>query len=209
MDRSEGTAFVTYLDPRDARDAITEFDGCNANGQPIRLTLLPTAPAAASKGNLFDRVERPSRSLFDRIESGPRSRDDSREDERRTRGRYRSESPRRRPAPDHVDRYVPGGRRSRSPIKSRGPPRESGGRPGQHREDSGRGPRRGRGDDEGRPMVGGRPRKTAEELDAEMADYWGKAKDDPKANGAPVATNGGGPTASAALPADDDIDMIE
>lgn len=208
MDRSEGTAFVTFQDPRDARDAITEFNGCNANGQPIRLTLLPTAPAAASKGTLFDRVERPSRSLFDRIEGGP-NRDDSREDEGRRR-RNRSESPRRGPAPEFVDRYVAGGRRSRSPIKRRGTPREPGRRPGQRKEDSSRSERRGRVDEEGRPLVGGRPKKTAEELDAEMEDYWGKPADD-KANGVTTATNGSdkAPAAAVTQPADDDIDMIE
>ena len=110
MDRSEGTAFVTYSDPRDAKDAIADFNGCNANGQPIRITLLPTAPAAAaSKGSLFDRVERPTRSLFDRIEGGPDSRDDSRDrEEDGRRRRNRSDSPRRRPATEFVDRYVPG-----------------------------------------------------------------------------------------------------
>lgn len=55
-------------------------------------------------------------------------------------------------------------------------------------------------------MVGGRPRKTAEELDAEMADYWGKSADEPKANGAEPA-NGSSKAAVADL--DDDIDMIE
>lgn len=55
-------------------------------------------------------------------------------------------------------------------------------------------------------MVGGRPRKTAEELDAEMADYWGKSADEPKANGMD-ATNGSSKVAAANL--DDDIDMIE
>ena len=213
MDRSEGTAFVTFTDPRDAKDAIAEFNGCNANGQPIKLTILPTAPAAAvPKGNLFDRVERPTRSLFDRIEGGPDSRDDSRENLGRR--RRRSESPRRRPPPppENVDRYVPRGPRSRSPIRRRGTPRESGRRPGQRREDSGRGGRRGRGDEEGRQMVGGRPRKTAEELDAEMADYWGsKPSEAQTTNGAAPTQNGTAAPApaAAAAPADDDIDMIE
>jgi THO complex subunit 4 len=43
-------------------------------------------------------------------------------------------------------------------------------------------------------LVGGRPRKTAEELDAEMADYWGsKGGDD-----AAAASNGNGETTAAA-----------
>ncbi|KAK3715140.1 hypothetical protein LTR37_007350 [Vermiconidia calcicola] len=212
MDRSEGTAFVTYEDPRDARKAVTEYDGCNANGQPIKLTLMPSAPAAATapKGTLFDRVERPAgRSLFDRIEGGPGARDDSHEDTRRRR-RNRSESPPRRgrPVPDSVDRYVPGGPRSRSPPRRRGTPREGGRRPGERREDSGRGARRGgRGDGEGRPTAGPRPKKTAEELDAEMADYFGgKQAGAEKTNGAAAAQNG---TSAAAVPADDDIDMVE
>jgi THO complex subunit 4 len=56
--------------------------------------------------------------------------------------------------------------------------------------------------------VNGRPRKTQEELDAEMEDYWGSAA-------AAAATTNGAVTA-AAKPAvyvsatgDDDIDMIE
>lgn len=208
MDRSEGTAFVTYGHPRDARDAVTEFDGCNANGQPIRLTMLPTAPAAVPKGTLFDRVERPSRSLFDRIEGGPNGREDSREDVDRRR-RHESDSPRRRPVPERVDRYIPGGRRSRSPIKRRGTPRESGRRPGARTEDSGRGGRRGRVDAEGHAVVGGRPRKTAEELDAEMEDYWGSKPDASKTNGAAPTQNGSAAAAPTAAPADDDIDMIE
>lgn len=55
-------------------------------------------------------------------------------------------------------------------------------------------------------MVGGRPRKTAEELDAEMADYWGKSTEEPKLNGVD-ATNGA--NKAAIVNADDDIDMIE
>jgi hypothetical protein len=52
---------------------VREFDGANANGQPIRLTLLSSAPrrapAAADRGSLFDRIEKPSRSMFERIDS--------------------------------------------------------------------------------------------------------------------------------------------
>ena len=51
-------------------------------------------------------------------------------------------------------------------------------------------------------MVNGRPRKTQEELDAEMEDYWGAAAtEQPNAAAPAVAV----PTAAA--PADDDIDM--
>ena len=55
-------------------------------------------------------------------------------------------------------------------------------------------------------MVGGRPKKTAEELDAEMADYWGSK---PKENGAAAPQNNTGAVAAAPQAVDDDIDMIE
>ena len=226
MDRSQGTAFVTYVDPRDARDAIADYDGQNANGLPIKITLLPTAPAAyppSSKpgASLFDRIDaRPPRSLFDRID-GPR-RDDSREDYGRRR-RDRSDSPPRKSrtaVPENIDRYVPSSksRDSRSPARRR----EVGRRPGARREENGRGGgasggngggRRGRTDEEGRPLIGGRPRKTAEELDAEMEDYWGKpgGADAPKSNGkaetTAAATNGSAAGAAATGQAED-TDMV-
>ncbi|EMC93872.1 hypothetical protein BAUCODRAFT_212912 [Baudoinia panamericana UAMH 10762] len=201
-DRSQGTAFVTYEDPRDARDAVADYDGQNANGQPIRITTMPTAPAAPtapSKANLsmFERIERPTRSMFERMDSS--ALDSSREGGAGRRRRERSDSPlRSRPIPEHIDRYVPG-RDSRSPMPRRGAPREPGRRPGARREDSGRGGRPARTDDDGRPLRGGRPRKTAEELDAEMEDYWGSKQDD-RPNGAPA--NGGSANA------DDDEDMV-
>ena len=90
------------------------------------------------------------------------------------------------PAPSNVDRYVPGqNSRSRSPL----PRRREGRRPGARRE---RGDRGGRGGE--RVAKDGRPKKTQEELDAEMDDYWGA-----KENG----------TEAAAVEAHDDIDMIE
>lgn len=196
-DRSQGTAFVIYEDERDARDAVYKFDGQNANGQAIRVALVPSGPAGGPAGgpprSLGDRISGPPpRSLFDRIED---SRDDSREPRRR---RNRSDSPRKTGGlapPSDVDRYIPG-RASRSPIRRRGTPRGGGRRAGERREErGGRGPRKPRADDDGRPMVGGRPKKTAEELDAEMADYWGNKNngtgadnDTADANGA----NGGG-----------------
>lgn len=90
------------------------------------------------------------------------------------------------PAPSNVDRYVPGKEsRSRSPL----PRRRDGRRPGARRE---RGDRGGRGGE--RLAKDGRPKKTQEELDAEMEDYWGA-----KENG----------NEAAATVAQDDIDMIE
>lgn len=50
-------------------------------------------------------------------------------------------------------------------------------------------------------MSNGRPRKTAEELDAEMDDYWTTA-------GTAPGQNGNGDVA-VAQPQGDDIDMIE
>jgi THO complex subunit 4 len=212
---------VTYEDPRDARDAVREFDGANANGQPIRLTLLSSdsarrAPAAADRGSLFDRIEKPSRSMFDRIDSS----DDVAPPRRGGGGRRndRSYSPRKGlRVPEGVDRYEPGGRDSRSPMPGRrGGGRERGGRrPGARREETGRGGG-GRGKrEEGRP--GPRPKKTAEELDAEMEDYFGgnggAAAAAENNNGTAQQQNGSGaaPAATSAPAAvgDDDIDMIE
>lgn len=117
-------------------------------------------------------------------------------------GRSRSDSPIRPsdvsgPPPGNVDRYVPGrGSRSRSPRARapRGGGRDGrdGRRPGARRERGERngGDRGGRGGE--RVARDGRPRKTQEELDAEMDDYWG-AKDNGSAAAAepaaaPVAT---------------------
>ncbi|KAI7577607.1 hypothetical protein KC316_g10233, partial [Hortaea werneckii] len=206
MDRSTGMAYVTYADYRDARDAVEDYDGQNANGLPIKITVLPQAPAAATRGpSLFERIERPPRSLFDRLDSS--AREDSREGFGRGR-RERSDSPRKsRAIAERVDRYVP---RSRSPpTRRRGPPREPGRRPGQRREDNGRrGGRRPRTDEEGRPLVGGRPKKTADELDAEMDDYFnsGKGDDGGKANGA--AENGSGGAPAPAPVGEEDTDMV-
>jgi THO complex subunit 4 len=72
------------------------------------------------------------------------------------------------------------------------PRRREGRRPGARRE---RGERSGRGGD--RVSKDGRPKKTQEELDAEMEDYWG-AKE-----------NGNGTETTAAAAPQDDVDMIE
>lgn len=128
-------------------------------------------------------MDMPRRSLIDRIDLGDQP----------SRRRRRSESPRRSdvsgPAPENIDRYVPS-RESRSPVRRRGTPRggfggRGGRRPGERNE------RRPRVDEEGHRMVGGRPRKTADELDAEMEKYWA-ARDD---------QNGG-------AAADEDVDMV-
>ncbi|KAF2395577.1 RNA-binding domain-containing protein [Trichodelitschia bisporula] len=195
QDRSRGIAFVVYPNPEDAQDAIREFDGANAHGQPIRITLQNSPPVKPR--NPFDNIERPPRSLFDRIERPATSSRGGRGD------RGRSASPIRhsnvsKPAPEHIDRYVPGDDRRRSPrrgtprgnLKRAGGPGGPGGAGGRRQ----RSPRR----DTGEKTVQGRPRKTAEELDAEMEDYWG-------------AAGGGGAeqsTGHGAADADDDL-MIE
>ncbi|KAL8853503.1 MAG: hypothetical protein Q9221_001662 [Calogaya cf. arnoldii] len=209
--RSSGTAFVTYHRISDARLAIREFDGANAHGQPIRLTLLPTAPANDIRGrgpvvarNPFDTVERPAKSLFDRIDDprfGSRSRNRG--------GRSRSRSPGKprrsdvsRPAPEGVDRYVPPSGGS-SRIRSRSPRKRG--------EDAvgGRGRGRGGGRRGGARESGGvRPRKTQEELDKEMEDYWGPSGE-PNGAAAAAAGNQNGVinTAPVVVGDDEDIDM--
>jgi len=176
--RSEGIAYVTYETTQDAKRAIREFDGANAKGQPIRLIPIPTGPSAGRRGPAAPA----GRSLFDRITLPA--------------DRSRSDSPVRHsdvsgPPPSNVDRYVPGrGSRSRSPRPRRG---RDGRRPGARRE---RGERAGGGRGGERLAKDGRPKKTQEELDAEMEDYWGA-----KENGTEPAE----PAAAAV----DDIDMIE
>jgi THO complex subunit 4 len=208
--RSEGTAFVTYESSRDAAQAIKEFDGANAAGQPIRLTLLPSGPSGGGpRRNPFDSAVIPGRPLAERITvPGQRS---------------RSLSPRRESdeeaARRGVDRYRPrggggggersggGGRlsRSRSPMAGGGRRRDGGGggrRPGARREgggDRGGGGRRGeRGGDRGGRE--GRQKKTQEELDAEMENYFAGGN----------AQQGEGAAQSAPQQdAGEDVDMIE
>jgi THO complex subunit 4 len=211
--RSEGAAIITYNRIDDARTAIKEFDGANAKGQPIRLTLLP--PGGGNRGgrNPFDHVEKPKRSLFERIER-PRDRgnrslspESDREHAaggRRRRGHGGAASRRSdvtKPAPEHIDRYVPG---QRSPAPRTG----AGRRPGERRDDK-------RRDGQGRQAANGRPKKTQEELDREMEDYWGTAN----AGTTGTETSAAAPAADQTAPAsaaatglahaDDDIDMIE
>lgn len=79
-------------------------------------------------------------------------------------------------------------------------------RPGERREE------KRRTDSQGRPVVQGRPRKTQEELDQEMDDYWGNNANAGEAATTSIEKPTSMPTAAAAaLPAvaDDDVDMIE
>ncbi|THC90300.1 hypothetical protein EYZ11_010235 [Aspergillus tanneri] len=207
--RSEGVAYVTYNRSGDARTAISEFDGANAKGQPIRLTIVSSGGGRRDR-NPFDNVQRPKGSLFDRVER-PRGRDtrslspgsgsESADGARRRRGgggggarrggagRYRR-SDVSKPPPDHIDRYVPG---QRSPTRR---------------------PANGRRQGESRRAANGRPRKTQEELDQEMEDYWGGAKgtsDKTATSEAPQQTSPAPAPAATAPTAggDDDVDMIE
>jgi THO complex subunit 4 len=108
-----------------------------------------------------------------------------------------------KPPPDHIDRYVPG---QRSPRRRNDTTRTRGRRPGE------RGEPRSRTDSAagGRQTTNGRPKKTQEELDAEMDDYWSTTNTNGNANDAtlaPPATEA--PAPAPATAADDDIDMIE
>ncbi|KAI2619949.1 RNA-binding domain-containing protein [Hypoxylon sp. NC1633] len=170
--RSEGTAFVTYESRDDAMEAIKEYDDANAKGQPIHLTLVSSS---APRRNPFDTAHMPGRPLAERIT------------------RPRSLSPRRNSERDRgVDRYVPGVlSRSRSPL----PRRRGGRRPGARRE--------GTDTPNGRERPGrdGRPKKTQEELDAEMTDYFNPG-------GSNAAVAGAGQGAATGF-AGEDMDMIE
>jgi THO complex subunit 4 len=178
----------------DAKRAIREFDGANANNQPIKLTLVPTQPAAGRPArNPFETaLVRPSRPLSERV--GRLARSSHRggsDDDNNTR-----QSDVSKPPPDNIDRYVPGQdsgnerRRSPRPRRGDGHGRGDARRPGQRRERS----NNNHGD---RPAIGqGRPRKTAEELDAEMEDYWGQS------------TNGAVNDSTATV-ATEDVDMVE
>ncbi|KAI1435713.1 RNA-binding domain-containing protein [Xylaria sp. CBS 124048] len=163
--RSEGVSYVTYESHSDALNAIREFNGANAKGQPIRMALVSSAP----RRNPFDTAQMPSRPLAERI-TRPRSLspDGLEMDDLALRGRRRSGSPRSR-------------RRGRRV----------------------RGRREGASD---RPGRDSRPKKTQEELDAEMADYFdvngGRA-------GASTAAKNDAHESQTAVPATDDVDMIE
>ncbi|KAG8164709.1 hypothetical protein KVR01_004984 [Diaporthe batatas] len=182
--RSTGVAYVTYDSYHDAREAIREFDGANAHGQPIRLSIVPPR----RQRNPFDNAVMPGRPLAERVTVPP--------------GRNRSISPDRdledEAARKGIDRYVPGGRRNRSRSPMRGRRREGGRRPGARRGESGAGGR----DGGERKARDGRPKKTQEELDAEMEDYFGGGGD-----AQPASNNNS--QAAAAQAAEDDIDMIE
>ncbi|KAI5290519.1 hypothetical protein KEM54_001299 [Ascosphaera aggregata] len=181
--RSDGVAFVTYKYLEDAKAAIQEFDGANAKGQPIRLTLI------SSGRRLADYIEPPRRTLFERVERprnrGRHDRSLSPMEEDEEEGVHGRREKRGRVSKG-VDRYVPPGARDRD----RSPPRLR--RQQQHARR-----RRGNKSDvkSGGASVGPRPKKTQEELDQEMEDYWNTTSNDP------VAATGAMP-AQSGFPAD-------
>ncbi|KAJ5461638.1 uncharacterized protein N7458_003190 [Penicillium daleae] len=197
--RSEGVAYVTYQRLGDAHESIREFDGANAKGQPIRLSLVPgRRERNPDRNTLFDRVERPGRDSRSQSPGGEEGADGSRRSRR---------SDVSKPAPDGIDHYIPGSRQ-RSPRRGGGGGRR-GGRDGRDN--------RGRNERGGRRGADDRPRKTQEELDQEMDDYWGgnnAATETAEKQPETAAAQPQAATASAAAPAapaaaDDDIDMIE
>ncbi|KAJ5134123.1 hypothetical protein N7448_000856 [Penicillium atrosanguineum] len=186
--RSEGVAFITYERLRDAHDSVREFDGANAKGQPIRLSLVP-GRRERTGGTLFDRVERPM---------SPESETEGGDRRRRGAGGRGRRSDISKPAPDHIDRYIPGQRDAG----------RNGGRRGGGRDN------RPRNTENGGRRSNARPRKTQEELDQEMEDYWGGKNDNEGAGeqpvqDAPVATDAPAPAPAPAGHDNDDIDMIE
>ncbi|CCX32347.1 hypothetical protein FPQ18DRAFT_325591 [Pyronema domesticum] len=203
--RSEGTAFVTYAHEADALSAIKAYDGANANGQPITLTLVARDRVERGPSSVNSAQSRP-RSLFDRIvpqdgPGGPRERRRSLDDRR---------DPTRKPTPPGIDRYVPPERR-RERERGGGERTQAGPRPAVGHRDGGRGQGRrggpgghggpgGNGERGGRGGNMGRPKKTVEELDAEMNDYFAESAD---AAAAPAVA----PPAQAAA-VDEDEDMI-
>lgn len=158
---------------------------------------MPAGSGPRGGRNPFDTAIKPSRPLAERI-SVPS-------------GRSRSLSPRARHLDEEaarkgIDRYVPGSR-SRSPLPGNGrrDGRRDGRRPGERRGGAGRRGGGGNGGEGGGKRTGARPKKTQEELDAEMADYF-----DAAGEGAAASTvNNGDAAAPAAAAAEDDMDMIE
>jgi THO complex subunit 4 len=125
----------------------------------------------------------PARSLFDRIKASPA-------DDRR--------DPTRKPTPPGIDRYVPPERR-RERERTQGGPRPAA--PPQRERRGGRG-RTGRGE---RGSGNVRPKKTVEELDAEMNDYFGSAQEE---NATPAAAAAAATPAAVEEKMDEDGDLI-
>ena len=108
-----------------------------------------------------------------------------------------------KPPPEGVDRYVPssrdGGRRPRR-SRTRSPPRPR--RSPIPRE---RGVGRRKEGERGQRLANGRPRKTQEELDQEMEDYWSSKAE---TNGPGADPEGKKEVPPAYTVLSEDIDMI-
>ncbi|RKF56441.1 putative rna binding protein [Golovinomyces cichoracearum] len=160
--RSEGIAYVTYEYSHHAKRAIQEFDGANAKGQPIHLISIPSGPSGGRRNAAPGR----SRSIFDRITVANRSPP--------SKSGYESSEMNSRTQRRH-DRSI-----SVNHTNSRGP------KP--HRRESRRTGERNNGGHRGERLArDNRPKKTQEELDAEMDEYW-NSKDNNPANVAPAAS---------------------
>ena len=209
---------MTYDRNEDARTAIQEFDGANAKGQPIQLTMVVSGKEGTSlldrverpQASLFDRIERPNRHMYRNLSDGSSDEEGNGDDDDEERG---PSGPRKIPSklapPGRIDRYVPGGR-ARSPVQMHGWGNRAWNSPPEHawrppparhpvRRQVDRRPivHRGRGGRDGRPTsdrqangtgkASTRPRKTQEELDQEMDDYWSTPNDTSVSAGVTVA----------------------
>jgi THO complex subunit 4 len=175
-DRSTGIAHITYSTYDEAKDAVHEIDGAKAHGQPVSAIIRP--PPA--KRSLFERIEYPAgrRNSADKGRANNRrnnnnSSDDAEESGYQSSSRHTYNTSSRtsgdkgtgRPA---LDRYVPPQRagRDRTPRnRDAAPlrPRNGGNRVDRKTESGGRGGRRNE-----------RPRKTQEQMDMELDDYFSK-----------------------------------
>ncbi|KAJ6260706.1 Acetylcholinesterase [Drechslerella dactyloides] len=174
--RSEGIAHVLYSNPDEAMLAVDQFDGANAKGQPIRVKIAPLQgggrrggpPAAAAAATAAE-----GRSLFERVSGAPQEAETDESGRRSPRRLPRNVQEMRQNAKElGIDRYIPGergGHRDQRPRRGGYAGAASGGGE-RERHRGGRGGGHSRGD----RSSGGtnRQRKTAEELDAEMNDYW-------------------------------------
>ncbi|KAF3939578.1 hypothetical protein ABW19_dt0201246 [Dactylella cylindrospora] len=186
--------------------AVDQFDGANAKGQPIRVKIAPQQGGGGGRRGGPGGGSGPAnegRSLFERVSGQPQEpegEDNGRRDPRRQRRDI--EEMRQNAKELGIDRYIPG---DRNGSRDRRPRRGGMGGERERRRD-GRGGRQGGGG--GGEKSGGpnRPRKTAEELDAEMNDYWttsgGDAQIQAGGNGAPPPAV---PAQSSAIELDDDL----
>ncbi|KAK6510111.1 hypothetical protein TWF481_004824 [Arthrobotrys musiformis] len=192
--RSEGIATVLYATADEALLAVDQFDGANAKGQPIRVKLAfqhergPGGPGGRRGGHGGGHGgvnASEGRSLFERVSGGQDAETDENSDrrsaQRRGGGPPRNVQEMRQNAKElGIDRYIPG---ERGGSRDRRQPPRRGGMGGERERRRDGGGRGGRGGDRGGERgdrTGGahRPKKTAEELDAEMNDYWGNASAD-------------------------------